>query len=255
MAHEKDWEQHARKSRHSAVLTFIGAAVVVGALVFSFLQLSSLQQQITKKRELLDKIDAEIISAQEELGQLISALKDTVQQKDQESALRAVGDVVARYNLMKNQTTRDMNRLTQEAKQPKIDKQKKPGQAEQLAPAVEQIQSGESAFIASDEDFVLCRSVNNMLPEGEDDVFPPGRVYAWARIKAPKNESLILRWLDEQGAVIRTSYLRVKKNMQTGYRAYDYKTFSEEQIGAYSVLLFNENGEKIARREFRIQQQ
>lgn len=255
MAHEKNWEQHARKSRHSAFLTFIGAAVVIGALVISFLQLSSLQKKIDARQAQLDEIDTKIENAKFELEQLLSALQDSVRITDQAGAEKAVenaaGGVTARFNLLQKETEKDVDSFVKEAKKPVRAKKKKA--AEKVESAEEASPARESAFIASKADFVMCRSLNNRQPEGIANAFEPGAVYVWARVQAPKSESLILRWLDENKNIIRTKYLRVQKNMQTGYRVYDYKTFSKEQRGDYLVLLFNENGDQIAMGEFVIQ--
>lgn len=255
MAHEKDWEKHARKSRSSAFLTFIGAAVAVGALVFSFWQLSSLQQKIDAKQAQLAEIDVKIENAKVELQQLLAAMQGSVRQSNPDSVEKAVdnaaGDVLARFNLLQKETEKDVDSFVKEAKKPLTAKKKRA--AERVESAEETLPGRESAFIASPEDFVICRSLTNRQPAGVAKKFEPGSVYVWARVKAPKNESLILRWLDENKKVIRTKYLRVQQNMGTGYRVYDYKTFSENQRGAYLVMLFNENGDQIAMGEFVIQ--
>ena len=252
MAHEKEWEKHARNSRHSAFLTFIGAAVVVVALVISYWQLSSLPQNIDARQAQVDVIDAKIENAKVELEQLLSALQDSVRITDQAGAEKAVenaaGGVTARFNLLKKETEKDVDSFVKVAKKPVTAKKKQAAErAEQIAKASP---AGESAFIASNEDFVICRSLNNRQPEGIANEFDPGNVYVWARVQAPKNEPLILRWQDQGDNVIRTKYLRVQQNMQNGYRVYDYKTFSGQQKGAYYVLLFNEKGDQIARAEF-----
>jgi len=258
MAQHKDWEHHARKSRHSALLTFLGAAAVVGALLISFWQLTVLHQRIDDKQQQLSQIEAKIDSAKVELQGLLAAMADSVKNVSQgaeQVVQRNAGDVLARYNLLKKEAVADIAQFAKEDKKPRSFLKKRTSnksQAAEIEPVESEAPSRQSAYIDGDDNFVLCRSIADMMPEGVAEKFQPGRVYMWARVTAPKNESLILRWVDENNKVLRTQYLRVKENTQTGFRIYDYKTFSDAQKGAYAVLLYNENGDLIARKTFSI---
>lgn len=104
-----------------------------------------------------------------------------------------------------------------------------------------------SATIASDKDFITCRNVSALTPQGCREQFSAGRVYLFARVLAPRNEVLKLVWSDE-GNEIGTRELVVKKSPQ--YRTFAWKSFHEK--GSYRVALFNQNSEKIAERFFSV---
>jgi hypothetical protein len=247
MATEKDWEKHARKSRHSAFMSFIGALVVVGALAFSFFQLRSLDVQKKQKLQELSQLNEQIDKKYEELGELILAVQDSVKKSGMEDAEKAVGDVIASYNLIKTEK-KVLDRTVEKALADERPLKKKPAPAEMEMPA----SSAEEALIATDENFVLCRAVQSMNPVDIGNSFAPGRVYVWSRIQTPKDESLVLRWVGADEQIVRTSYLRVTKNMQNGFRVYDFKTFRAGDVGDYQVRLYNGAGEMIAERSFDI---
>ncbi len=103
-----------------------------------------------------------------------------------------------------------------------------------------------SASIVSQENFVTCRDVDKLEPVGEADRFPPGRVYAFARIHAPRDEKLMLVWNDDDGKEFGRRELKVKRNVGRGFRTFSYRTLRNR--GAYEVRLYNQDRYLIAYR-------
>jgi hypothetical protein len=109
-----------------------------------------------------------------------------------------------------------------------------------------------SATIGAPEDFVICRQVRHLEPLDIASRFPPGKVYAFAWVRTPKSqERITVKWLGDGGAVLGTSRLMVRRNLQRGYRTYTARTFSE--AGRYKVGLYDESERLIGLREFTIE--
>jgi energy-coupling factor transporter ATP-binding protein EcfA2 len=105
-----------------------------------------------------------------------------------------------------------------------------------------------SASIVSQENFVTCKNVDKLEPVGEVDRFSPGRVYTFARVHAPRDETLALVWNDDSGKELRRRELKVKRNEGRGFRTFSYWTLQER--GAYEVRLYNQDRYLIAYRRF-----
>ena len=105
-----------------------------------------------------------------------------------------------------------------------------------------------SASIVSQENFVTCKNVDKLEPVGKADRFSPGRVYLFARVYAPRNETLALVWKDDKGNELRRRELKVKPNTGRGFRTFSYKTLQER--GTYEVRLYNQDAYLIAYRRF-----
>jgi len=111
------------------------------------------------------------------------------------------------------------------------------------------------AEIASDELFLTCRDVRfdgnkPVGPIGATERFRPGPVYVFAWVKSPRSrERLKIEWVFE-GEVEATREIRISRNMGAGYRIAYSMTYPE--AGRGEVRLYNEAGERIARRRFRI---
>lgn len=110
-----------------------------------------------------------------------------------------------------------------------------------------------TANIVSQENFVTCKNVDRLEPEAVASRFAPGRVYAFARIHAPKDETLKLIWRDEDGRELRKRDFKVKRNMGRGFRTFSYKIFTE--AGTYEVRLYNQDQYLIGYRQFTIEYQ
>ncbi len=104
--------------------------------------------------------------------------------------------------------------------------------------------------IRKELDFVTCTEVDQLKPLGIGKVFPPGRVYVFARVYAPKEESLTLKLYGGDGKELWEGHLNVRRNMATGFRTYAYKTLYE--AGSYEVRLFNSDQVEMGRRQFNI---
>ncbi len=105
-----------------------------------------------------------------------------------------------------------------------------------------------SASIVSQKNFVTCKNVDKLEPVGEADRFSPGRVYAFARVNAPRDETLALIWNDDNGNELERRELKVKRNQGRGFRTFSYKTL--QGMGAYEVRLYNQDRYLIAYRRF-----
>lgn len=105
-----------------------------------------------------------------------------------------------------------------------------------------------AASVASLENFITCKNVDKLEPAGEANRFSPGRVYAFARIHAPRDETLTLIWNGVDGKELRRRELKVKRNVGRGFRTYSYKTLQEK--GEYEVRLYNQDAYMIGYRRF-----
>ncbi|MGB5528697.1 MAG: hypothetical protein WBQ32_01895, partial [Ignavibacteriaceae bacterium] len=77
-----------------------------------------------------------------------------------------------------------------------------------------------------------------------------GKVYAWANIRAPKNETVTFEWFDDSGNIIYERSIKVGMD-ENGYRIYDPQTFNT--AGTYEVVLYNSKGIEIGSQEFIIE--
>jgi hypothetical protein len=113
-----------------------------------------------------------------------------------------------------------------------------------------------SAAIAEDDKFVTARDVRRdgegkaVGPSGVADEFRPGNVYIFAWVRSPGAEQLKLEWRDGAGQVLQSQSTRVARNLEPGYRITYNRSFAAP--GAYEVRLYNQRGDLIGRREFRI---
>lgn len=105
------------------------------------------------------------------------------------------------------------------------------------------------ATIANEEDFVTCRSVVNLVPQGITNVFTPGVICAWARFKSPRNEKVTFKWYSEN-SVFYTSSFSVPPS--SSYRVHASKSFGGETSGMKEVRVYNSQNHLIGRRVFTI---
>ncbi|MEA3410170.1 MAG: hypothetical protein U9R74_01355 [Pseudomonadota bacterium] len=97
----------------------------------------------------------------------------------------------------------------------------------------------------SDKNFLTCADVKRLECRGEASAFKPGKIYVYARINAPREETLVLKWL-KGGKEFRISNLKVKENTGRGFRTFTWKTLSEP--GPYRIRLYNSGDALIASR-------
>ena len=108
-----------------------------------------------------------------------------------------------------------------------------------------------SATIMGPEDFVTCRQVKGVEPKGIANSFSPGnKVYMFARVNAPRTETLTLQWLKADGREFSNRSLRIKRNLKLGFRTFSWKMLRER--GDYEVRLYNEANSLIGRRQFSV---
>ena len=101
--------------------------------------------------------------------------------------------------------------------------------------------------------FFTTDLVEDLVPGDAQVQFSSGeRVYVFAAIHAPIQETVKVSWYGPDGGIVLPSaYLDVKVNTgETGYRIYTYRTFKAR--GEYSVAVFNSNGSELGRYEFTV---
>ena len=101
--------------------------------------------------------------------------------------------------------------------------------------------------------FFTTSMVEDLMPSDPQTDFTPGaRVYAYAEVYAPRDETLKITWFDSKGQpVLPSAYLDVKTNMSAvGYRLFTYRSF--RAAGQYSVVLYNSAGAEIVRESFSV---
>ncbi len=109
-----------------------------------------------------------------------------------------------------------------------------------------------------EKNFVLCLDLANdtfegKVPQGATDRFPPGvLIWAWTRIKAPREERLTLRWYAGSKSIHSMTF-GVKPNLERGYLYYAYKLYSPQ--GRHEVRLYNSRNTLIGRRVFYVGRQ
>lgn len=108
-----------------------------------------------------------------------------------------------------------------------------------------------NASINNEGNFVTCRTVSDSKnPIEPGAAFNGTSVYYWARINAPKSESLSVKWLDSNGEEVGSRNHSVQTNTGLGYRIYSQMRFVTP--GTYEVRLFNSLDTLVARRVFTV---
>jgi hypothetical protein len=107
-----------------------------------------------------------------------------------------------------------------------------------------------SATIASEDRFVTSRDVVRLAPVGIASSFAPGKVYAFAWVRTPRDETLTLTWYDGDGKELGNMEFAIKRSVRRGFRTFSWKTF--QKSGSYEARLHNHRGDLIGRRAFAI---
>jgi hypothetical protein len=108
------------------------------------------------------------------------------------------------------------------------------------------------ASISVPENFLTCTNVKSLecVPSGGADNFSRGKVYLFARIRAPEDATLALKWFGQDGTPFRAGKLKIKQNTGKGFRTYTWKSVTVP--GDYVVKLYNEQDMVIGVREFTV---
>ena len=109
----------------------------------------------------------------------------------------------------------------------------------------------DSSTIASVDEFFTCSDVVELEPKACKDTFLPGKVYVFARIRAPETQTLTLKWFDMNDEAFAQRELKIKKNLQNGFRTYTWKNIW--QPGSYHVRLYDQGQQQIGREDFTIE--
>lgn len=105
-----------------------------------------------------------------------------------------------------------------------------------------------------DGNFFTTVDVLDLQPAEPSNEFTVGqRVFAYAAIHAPSDETVRISWYDSVGELILpSSYLDVKSNVgEVGYRVYTYRIFRD--TGQYTVAVYNNAGTKLSEYAFTVE--
>lgn len=103
------------------------------------------------------------------------------------------------------------------------------------------------------DQFFTTSSVVELMPDAPQFTFRSGqRVYVFAALKSPKDQSVHISWFDPDGnRVLPTSYHDVEMNMAPpGYRLYTFRSFRKP--GPYRVAIYNSVDEELGSVNFEI---
>lgn len=115
------------------------------------------------------------------------------------------------------------------------------------------VAAGDKFASVPEDRFFTTSDVTDLTPADALQSFQLGqRVYAYAAIHAPVNETVRFTWLDANNReILPSAYLDVEKNTgPIGYRAITYRTFRKS--GKYSVRLLNGVGVAIGEVRFEV---
>jgi hypothetical protein len=115
---------------------------------------------------------------------------------------------------------------------------------------LEQTNAPQRSMNGFQADVVTCLNVAKLECVSETVEFPPGKVYAFARIKTPIDTMVTLRWYDSNNKMLAERDLNVSRNLSRGFRTYAWKTIWK--AGKYSVRLYKDRQEIERSREFTI---
>ena len=117
--------------------------------------------------------------------------------------------------------------------------------------ASETMTAGFASIKNIDTDFYTTNTYNNGKPGQPKSVFKTGeRVYIWASVNAPKNETVQLKWKDANGNVFEEKSYNVASS--AAYRIYSWKSSFPNGTGNYSIELLNSQGHRIGGADFSV---
>lgn len=109
-----------------------------------------------------------------------------------------------------------------------------------------------SAQISTPGAFITCSNVNRetRMPDDTSAVFSPGKVWMWARIKTPRDETITAKWM-VNGRELYSNSATIPAGA-SGYRIYFSKTHSAATIGNNEIRLYNKDNQLFARRSYQV---
>ncbi len=116
--------------------------------------------------------------------------------------------------------------------------------------------AAQNATILDMEDFITTKSIpgDMSMPTVTTNIFQPGTIYLWARVNAPKEEILTVKWYSDKRPLNSDEIIiDVPNTTERGYRIRHQQTYTRERIGkANEVRLYNGNNDLIGRKVFEI---
>ncbi len=109
-----------------------------------------------------------------------------------------------------------------------------------------------SAQISAPGAFLTCSNVNRetRMPDDTTAIFSPGKVWMWARIKTPRDETITAKWM-VNGRELYSNSATIPAGA-SGYRIYFSKTHSAATIGNNEIRLYNKDNQLFARRSYQV---
>ena len=234
-------EQLERTSKKTGIATLLGALVIIGALVYSTIQLGKMQDEVdqleTRSAELSGLIE-ERQDQLDELGTLIAEAQAELEDIE-ETPSSGIGSLSVSQQAEVVQKSESARSTLSKAAQTYADiKQKNDATSVRLL-----------SSIAVDE-FLVCTQVEEMEPSGCDTSFPASTVFAWARLSVQQAGTIEIRWIDAEGEIFREKKIDVDKS--PNYRIFDAATFSPDKAGAYEVRILDSAGNQVGSQKFTI---
>ncbi len=107
------------------------------------------------------------------------------------------------------------------------------------------------ASVKEEDNLVLCTSVSDQFnPVNVAEIFQLGSVYAWARIHAPRRESIKVAWYGAGNEILNEKSITVEANTGLGYRIFHNHRYATP--GRHEVRIFNQENHLIGRRVFEV---
>lgn len=108
------------------------------------------------------------------------------------------------------------------------------------------------AIILHEDNFLTTHEVIPPMFVDTACSFGIGKIYMWARVNAPKQESLTVTWYSERQPIF-TDSIKVEMNTVPDYKIWNLQSFDQRFIGKRNeVRLYNENRDLIGRKVFEI---
>lgn len=230
-----DLEKLEKTSRTTGVATLIGALIVIGALVFSTVRLSQMQEDVEvlqARSEALAELIESRQSELEELGQLIAEAQRELEAID---ATPRSGRPAQAEVIEKSETARKtLERAAQTY-------------AEIRTKDVSREQAVRGTTVLG---LQVCRRVEDLQPFDCGDTFEPATLYAWARLNVLQPETVSIRLVNANGETVREDPVKVEKS--PGYRIYGGHAFTSDDAGRYEVQIYDSKGRLLAKKRFTV---
>ncbi|MEQ9440884.1 MAG: hypothetical protein RIG62_17690 [Cyclobacteriaceae bacterium] len=109
------------------------------------------------------------------------------------------------------------------------------------------------AVILSEDNFLTAHDIVPPMPVDTASIFSLGNIYMWARVNAPKPETLTVEWYSKRRLIFKDT-VGVETNTMPGYRVWNLQKFDRQFFTGEKneVRLYNEKGDLIGRKKFEI---